>query len=197
MKENKKFNISRKLLYIGIVVLIPIVCLLIWMVSGFVGNNLDSSLKDELSITELNYKKQSDINDFVFNFQLTEQTKATDSSSGSLKFRAVFTKNTNTTPSNVTFKVVAADYWTHYVSSAYTLSSGFAPTTSGTTKTGTISSIAYSNKNGWGLTKKVTDKPEIYVYLSYKFENESGKISNESYIVKYSFDDVFKGSINA
>ena len=195
MKNEKKFNISRKVLYLIIVILLPIIALLIWMISGFIGNNLDSSLKDKFSITEINYKKSSEIDDFVFSFQLTEQTKAKDSSNGSIKYKAVMTKNSNTTPSALTIKVVACDYWTHYVSDAQSASS-ITPTTSGTTKTGTVS-VAYSNKNGWGITKKVTDKPDVYVYLSYKFEDESGKISNKSYIVKYKFDDIFRGSINA
>lgn len=195
MKNEKKFNISRKVLYLIIVILLPIICLLIWLISGFIGNNLDSSLKDKLSITELSYKKASDINDFVFSFQLTEQTKAKDDSNGSLKYKAVITKSSNTTPSEMTIKVVACDYWTHYVSDAAS-STSITPTTSGTSKSGTVT-VAYSNKNGWGITKKVTDKPDVYVYLTYKFEDESGKISNKSYIVKYKFDDIFKGSINA
>lgn len=196
MKENKeKFNISRKLLYLGIVILIPIVGLIIWCISGFVGNNLDSLIKDKFSITELNYKKASDINDFVLSVKLTEYTKAKEDSTGTVRYSIVVTKNSNTTPSDMTMKVLVADYWTHYASSATRISS-FTPTTSGSTKTGSVSSIAYTNKNGWGLTKKVSQKPEIYIYFNYKFEDENNKVSNKSYIVKYKFDDIFKGTIN-
>ncbi len=196
MKENKeKFNISRKLLYLGIVILIPIVGLIIWCVSGFVGNNLDSLIKDKFSITELNYKKTSDINDFVLSVKLTEYTKAKEDSTGTVRYSIVVTKNSNTTPSDMTMKVLVADYWTHYASSATSISS-FTPTASGSTKTGSVSSIAYSNQNGWGLTKKVSQKPEIYIYFNYKFEDENNKVSNKSYIVKYKFDDIFKGTIN-
>ncbi len=196
MKENKeKFNISRKLLYLGIVILIPIVGLIIWCISGFVGNNLDSLIKDKFSITELNYKKSSDINDFVLSVKLTEYTKAKEDSTGTVRYSIVITKNSNTTPSDMTMKVLVADYWTHYASNATSISS-FTPTASGSTKTGSVSSIAYTNQNGWGLTKRVSQKPEIYIYFNYKFEDENNKVSNKSYIVKYKFDDIFKGTIN-
>ena len=192
---SKKFVLSRNLVFIFIIIGIPLLALIIWCISGFVGNNIKSDLASKFEIEKVEYIKQDDITDFNFVFTLTDCTYAKSDSTGSVKYKAVITNHSNTTASSMTMKICVADYWTHYVSDAKSVTS-INPTTSGTTKTGSISSIAYSNKNGWGLTKQVSQKPNVYVYLSYTFVDESSKKSTKSCVVEYKFSDIFTGAIN-
>ena len=43
------------------------------------------------------------------------------------------------------------------------------------------------------MTQKITDCPDVYVYLDYDFVDEYGTSSHNTYVLKYKFLDIFTG----
>ncbi|MCR5787039.1 MAG: hypothetical protein K6G28_05000 [Acholeplasmatales bacterium] len=187
-KRTDKYIVSRKILFLTIIILLPIIALLIYTVNGFMVNRITPNLKEKFEVEKINYVEPSKFNDFKIYFEISTYKEATSENKGSLTWKATFQDNTSTSTTNLNLKVVAADYWTDYTSTTSTKEVG-SLTKSEKSSTSTIS-LDYENKNGWGFTKKVTNKPDIYVYMSYKYTNESGQIEDKEVVLSYDFNDV-------
>jgi len=194
-QKTNKYVVSRKILFLSILIGVPVLLLLIWFVQGFFGNKITKELKSKFEIDSIQYVKSSDVKDFDFNFEITNVKYATNSESGSITYKAEFTDHTNTDVQTLNMKVCVGDYWSHYVSDAKETSS-ITPTTSQTSRTGSIST-AYKSKNGWGFDVEVNKNPNVYVYLKYTFIDSAQKKSEKSFVVGYEFKDIFTGSITA
>lgn len=194
-KLSKKYVISRKLLVIGSIILIPVVLLLIYLVQGFVNNRVTPLLKSQFDVDDIEFVDGEDFSDFSLSMSITSYTYPTSedgSKDGSIVFSYTYQNTDGRVASDVTFKWCVTDYWAAYCSTAITTSS-ISPSTTSTTKTKTLSTLAYSNTNGWGVTQKITDCPDVYVYLDYDFVDEYGTSSHNTYILKYKFLDIFTG----
>jgi hypothetical protein len=187
-KRTDKYIVSRKILFLTIIILLPIIALLIYTVNGFMVNRITPNLKEKFEVEKINYVEPSKFNDFKIDFEISTYKEATSENKGSLTWKATFQDNTSTSTTNLNLKVVAADYWTDYTSTTSTKEVG-SLTKSEKSSTSTIS-LDYENKNGWGFTKKVTNKPDIYVYMNYKYTNESGQIEDKEVVLSYDFNDV-------
>ena len=117
MKKEKvnKYVVSRKILFLSIIIVIPVLALFIWFISGFFGNKITAELKDKFEVQQLNYTKSDSFNDFNLKVDLTSYTKATSSASGSLGYKLTMSSKTGTSVSNLTAKITVGDYWSHYV----------------------------------------------------------------------------------
>ena len=195
MKKEKvnKYVVSRKILFLSIIIVIPVLALFIWFISGFFGNKITAELKDKFEVQQLNYTKSDSFNDFNLKVDLTSYTKATSSASGSLSYKLTMSSKTGTSVSNLTAKITVGDYWSHYVAPVKE-HTGISLTTSELYKNGSIS-IAYTNKNGWGIDVKTNEQPNVYLYLTYTYVNEYQSKSTKDCILTYSFESIFTGSI--
>jgi len=188
-KQNNRYIISRKILYLSIIILIPIILLLIYVVNGFVVNRVSPEIKNKFEVSNLNYVKPNDFNDFKINFEVTKYKEASKDSSGSLTWKVTYNDNQNTSTTNLKIKVIVADYWSDYTSAVSTKEVASLNKTS-SNQSGTIT-LDYEHKNGWGVSTKVSNKPDIYVSLTYTYLNESQILENDKNVVlTYKFNEV-------
>ncbi len=154
-KRTDKYIVSRKILFLTIIILLPTIALLIYTVNGFMVNRITPNLKEKFEVEKINYVEPSKFNDFKIDFEISTYKEATSENKGSLTWKATFQDNTSTSTTNLNLKVVAADYWTDYTSTTSTKEVG-SLTKSEKSSTSTIS-LDYENKNGWGFTKNLTN----------------------------------------
>ena len=197
-KLSKKFIISRKIWVIGSLILIPIVLVIIFVIQGVVNDSIKPELKDEFGVSELNFKKGSEFSDFEFGVEITAYEYASkDGSDGKLSYNYTYKNNTGTKATNISTIMCIGQRSANYVStvSSSCKESKSSISSSGSTDTGSISNIAYSNKNAFGITKKISHTPDVYIYISYDFEDEDSSTSTKNYVLTYKFNEIFNGYI--
>lgn len=192
---NKKYVISRKILVLGSLILIPLVLLFIYIINGFVQNKISDELFTALGYEEgdkMQIVSKSNIVDFTFTPTITSYTKATDDNNGTIVFTYLYKNDKDGVVSNVSTKICAGDYWANYVSSA--TSKTRASIGNSVTDTSIKLTLAKNNKNGFGITTNVNTKPDLYIRLSYTCEEDNGDLSKKDFVVKYSFDEMWTSS---
>lgn len=199
-KVSKKFIVFRKIWILAIIILIPIVCLLIYIAQGFIGNRISPELKEAFSAEKLNYKKGVDFSDFSFKVEITKFEYPTQGNTdGTISYKYTYKNNTGTTASNINTIMCIGQYSANYVSSVSSSCKESRSTisTNGSSDTGSITKIAYSNKNAFGFDTKISKTPNIYIYITYDYLDESSNKSSKSYVLTYDFSNIFTGYIQS
>lgn len=196
--NNRKYVLSRKILFLSIIIIVPLLVLIIWFISGFVNSRVGNDIKTKFEIenaNEVNYQQATSFNDFNLKFYLTDYTKASESSNGSLTGEYQVYYNSDVKVTNLKMSFTAADYWSHYVATPKSKSSVTISTSvpSSNSTLGTLT-LDYKSKNGWGIDATTSTTPDIYLYLSYTYVDKDGKKSDKMTILTYKFND-FSSSI--
>ncbi len=196
---SKKFIVFRKVWLIGIIILIPVIFLIVYLSCGFIGNKITPELKEAFGVEKLNYKKGSSFDDFTFTVELTKFEYPTKGNTdGTISYKYTY-KNNSGTATNINTVMCIGQYSANYVS---TVSSSCKETrssisTSGSTDTGSVTSIAYSNKNAFGFDTKISKTPNIYIYITYDYVNENNDKTSKNYVLTYDFKSIFTGYIQS
>lgn len=195
---SNKFIIFRKIWIIGIIILIPVIFLIVYLSCGFIGNKISPELKEAFGVEKLNYKEGSNFNDFSFTVELTKFEYPTEgNTNGTIAYKYTYKNNTGSTATNISTIMCIGQYSANYVStvSSSCKESRSSISTNGSTDTGSITSIAYSNKNAFGFDTKISKTPKVYVYITYDYVDEYNNKSNKNYVLTYDFKSIFTGYI--
>ncbi len=195
---SQKFIIFRKIWWLCLIILIPLIILIVYLSCGFIGNKITPELKEAFGAEKIKYMKGSDFSDFSFKVELTKFEYPTEGNTdGTISYKYTYKNNTGTTASNINSIMCIGQYSANYVStvSSSCKESRTSISTNGSTDTGSITKIAYSNKNAFGFNTKISKTPNVYIYITYDYLDEYSNKSSKNYVLTYEFAQIFTGYI--